>query len=175
MSVSRSFVSEIYCVLFIRQLRNQERSMPLIPKVFVVLNWFLSSENIHCTVKKKKLKKPIIRMLDTVKYFNITLCNITQFLLTFLYGLILVYYVWKVLLCFGFNIIFYYSKKWSEISPLTIADFVLEFIMEFRNMWSVAVALNLVTCAVVLITGTIPQLNIQFKKVALTFFIVFKI
>ena len=175
MSVSRSFVSEIYCVLFIRQLRNQERLMPLIPKVFVVLNWFSSSENIHCTVKKKKLKKPIIRMLDTVKYFNITLCNITQFLFTFLYGLILVYYVSKVLLCFGVNIIFYYSKKWSEISPLTIADFVLEFIIEFRNMWSVAVALYLVTRVVALITGTIPQPNIQFKKVALTFFIDFKI
>ena len=56
-------------------------------------------------------------MIDTVKCFNIIPCDITQFLLKFLYGLITDISFQNVLLCFDVNINVYFSNKkyWKMI------------------------------------------------------------
>ena len=50
-------------------------------------------------------------MIDTVKYFNIIPCDITQFLLKYLYGFITDVIFQNVLLCFDVNINVYISNK----------------------------------------------------------------
>ena len=70
------------------------------------------------------LKKSVIRMVDTVKYFNIILCDITEFLLKFLYGLITDITFQNVLLCFDVNINVYFSNKkcWKMIRNMCLYD-----------------------------------------------------
>ena len=46
-------------------------------------------------------------------------------------------------------------EKWSKISAFIMADFISVFITEFVNMWSIAVAVYLVTRVDLLIAGTI--------------------
>ena len=46
-------------------------------------------------------------------------------------------------------------EKWSKISAFIMADFISVLITEFVNMWSIAVAVYLVTRVDLLIAGTI--------------------
>ena len=101
-------------------------------KCFCGFDLIFCLESIYCTVEKK-LEKTIIRMLDTVKYFNIITCAITQFLLNFLDGLITDFMFQNcfsvLMLTSTFNLVTKSIGKRSEISAFMIANFILVFII----------------------------------------------
>ena len=101
-------------------------------KCFCGFDLMFCLENIYCTVEKK-LEKPIIRMIDTVKYFNIITCAITQFLLTFLDGLITDFmfqdYFPVLMLTSTVNLVTKSNGKCIEISAFMIDNFILVFII----------------------------------------------